>query len=465
MSPETTSLPGSQRATAREFLVVIFRRRWIILGLFAATLGTVLTVALGTPRTYISSGQVLVRRGEQKSIMLPTFQVTNEWEIDLGSEVETARSGFVVQLAQQILDRERGGRPVLKLAAARVSAAVAGKTNVLAIGYTDEDPRVAERGCDALLRAFVEYRQSALLTYPKRFFEEEIAKAGMELDRWMEMRREFSAQTGIVDLTAQRTSLIGLRSSLEQRRSEASAGLEEAKAQYRLMGQLRQNPDVDIPSLLQSFPDNTITDIKGAVTKQQSRLTELRERYRDDSPEVVNARVTLDSLRAMLQREANARYAIAQSRVSVARAKLDVVDGELASANSRLATMGSLEARSADIDHQVSDWKIRYTDLTRSASQALVTENTSPSISVILLDPASPAKPENATDYVRLGLAPAFSLVVGVGLAFFVDGLDQTVHTTGHAEEETRLPVLAAVSERRRRRGHDADAPLREDAA
>jgi len=222
---------------------------------------------------------------------------------------------------------------------------------------------------------------------------------------------------------------------------------------------------VDIPSLLQSFPDNTITDIKGAVTKQQSRLTELRERYRDDSPEVVNARVTLDSLRAMLQREANARYAIAQSRVSVARAKLDVVDGELASANSRLATMGSLEARSADIDHQVSDWKIRYTDLTRSASQALVTENTSPSISVILLDPASPAKPENATDYVRLGLAPAFSLVVGVGLAFFVDGLDQTVHTTGHAEEETRLPVLAAVSERRRRRGHDADAPLREDAA
>ena len=56
-----------------------------------------------------------------------------------------------------------------------------------------------------------------------------------------------------------------------------------------------------------------------------------------------------------------------------------------------------------------------------------------------------------------------FQAVVGVGLAFFVDGLDLTVHTTGHAEEETRLPVLAAVGERRRRRGA---APGRdEDAA
>jgi capsular polysaccharide biosynthesis protein len=57
---------------------------------------------------------------------------------------------------------------------------------------------------------------------------------------------------------------------------------------------------------------------------------------------------------------------------------------------------------------------------------------------------------QNKLDYVRLGLAPAFSLVVGVGLAFFIDGLDLTVHTSGQAEEEVRVPVLAAITERRR---------------
>ena len=127
--------------------------------------------------------------------------------------------------------------------------------------------------------------------------------------------------------------------------------------------------------------------------------------------------------------------------------------------------MGSLEAQSADIDNQITSWKTRYTDLTRSSSQALVNENTSPMISVLLLNPAGPARPQNARDYVRLGLAPAFSLVVGVGLAFFVDGLDLTVHTAGHAEEETRLPVLAAVSERKRRRGRPSGPGGEEDAA
>jgi polysaccharide biosynthesis transport protein len=453
---------GAQRATAREFLTVIFRRRWIILGLFAATLGTVLFLSLSTPLTYVSLGQVLIRRGEQKSVMQPLFQVTNEWEIDLGSEVHTAKSWTVLQFAQRILDRERGTRPALPLREAGVVVEVTGKTNVLAIGYVDRDPRVAERACDALLRAYVEYRQSVVLSYPRRFFDDEIGKAGAELERWQEKRTDFSRTTGIVDLPTQRTNLILLRSGLEQRRAESVSAVEEAKAQHRLMLRLRQDPNVDLPNLLQLASDGTIELAKRAVMEQQNRMNRLRERYRDDSPEMTNAQVTLDSLRAMLQREVDARYAISQSRVEVAQAKLDAVDREIADVSARLARMGSLETESADIDNQISTWKTRYTDLARSSSQALVNENTSPTISVLLLDPASAARPQNSRDYVRLGLAPAFSLVVGVGLAFFVDGLDQTVHTPGHAEEEVRLPVLAAISERRRRGGRPGPE---EDAA
>ena len=47
MTPEIApASASSQRATAREFFAVVFRRRWIILGLFGVTLGTVLIVAV-----------------------------------------------------------------------------------------------------------------------------------------------------------------------------------------------------------------------------------------------------------------------------------------------------------------------------------------------------------------------------------------------------------------------------------
>jgi capsular polysaccharide biosynthesis protein len=102
------------------------------------------------------------------------------------------------------------------------------------------------------------------------------------------------------------------------------------------------------------------------------------------------------------------------------------------------------------MDNQIATWKQRHTDLARNSDQARVNENTVPLISVFMLNPASPARQQNTQDYVRLGLAPAFSLVVGIGLAFFIDGLDLTIRTSPQAEEEVRLPVLAAIRERKR---------------
>lgn len=452
MSPELVpASSSSQRATAREFFAVVFRRRWIILGLFAATLGTVLVVTLSTPRYFVSSGQVLVRRGEQQSAMNPVRQVANEWEIELGSEIQTAKSWPVLQRAQKILDEERHGQPAVELDDHRVGVEVTGKSNVLVLAYRDRDPQKAERVCDAFLRAYIEYRQGAQLSYPRRFFDREIKQATDELRRWTELRREFSNQTGMVDLSEQRRSLITLRGGLEQLRASYAGELAEASAQYRIMGELKENPNVDQPSLLQpSTVDGTIDLVKKQVVEQQGRIARLLEQYRGDSPEVLNAQSTLDALRAMLQQEAESRYVIARSRMQVARAKVEGMDRDLGALDAKLAKLPDFEARMGEMDNQINTWKVRYADLARSSDQARVNENTVPLISVYLLNPASSARSQNTLDYVRLGLAPAFSLVVGVGLAFFVDGLDLTVRTSGQAEEEVRLPVLAAIRERKR---------------
>ena len=452
MTPEIVPAPtSSERATAREFFAVVFRRRWIIIGLFLVTLATVLLVALSTPTKYVSSGQVLVRRGEQQSTMTPVRQISNDWEIELGSEIQTAQSWPVLQRAQKFLDEERRGQPTVKMEKLDVIVTVTGKSNVLAIACRDRDPRVAERGCDALLRAYIDYRERSELNYPRGFFDGELKQAATEVERWTAKRREFANQTGIVDLSAQRLNLIQLRGVLEQRQMEATTLLVEAKSLYRLMGQLKQSPGIDMPSLVQPIMnDGGIALVKERVVQQESYIAKLRERYRDDSSVLTNAQATLDTLRLLLQREVETRYAISRSNVEVQQAKLDVVNRDLAAVDAQLAPMGDLEARSAEIDNQSAIWHLRYTEFAKSSDQARVNQNTMKRISVFLLNPASPARPENTRDYVRLGLAPAFSLVVGVGLAFFIDGLDLTVRTSPQAEEEVRLPVLAAIRERKR---------------
>src|SRR5215813_11797872 len=87
----------NRQATAREFLAVLFRRKWIILGLFLITTATVITVALTTPITYMSSGRILIKRGERQSALRADRQVFSDWEQDLGSEMQIMKSTPVVK--------------------------------------------------------------------------------------------------------------------------------------------------------------------------------------------------------------------------------------------------------------------------------------------------------------------------------------------------------------------------------
>uniref|UniRef100_A0A832MK29 Polysaccharide chain length determinant N-terminal domain-containing protein n=1 Tax=Eiseniibacteriota bacterium TaxID=2212470 RepID=A0A832MK29_UNCEI len=445
--------PASRQATAREFLAIVFRRRWVILGLFAATTLTVVALTLQQKAEYMSVGRVLVKRGEQESMLTPTRRVVGQWEEDLGSEVQLVKSHPVLERARELLRAEAGpGRPATPVDGARVDAEVVGKSTVLAIAYVDPDSATARRVCDAVIRAYLEFRQRDLsLTYPRAFFEEEIARVQGELDRWVEARRQFSNSEELVNVVEQQRALIGHLAGLEIRRSEAAADLAEARSLQQQLERLSADPNIDLPTFSQLYSnESALVDLKRRVTEQEAIVAQRRERYRDESPEVANALATLESLRAMLRREVEARIKISGSKVATLEARVAVFDREIAATRAELERMPDRETRIANMDRRISLLRDRLEQIVEKSDQARVVERTSMSNSLYLLAPAGAAVPTRTRDYVRLALAPAFSLVVGIGLAFFLDGLDLTVRTAGHAEEAADLPVLAAVNERRR---------------
>jgi uncharacterized protein involved in exopolysaccharide biosynthesis len=454
VSPSTSiATPGVRQATAREFLAVVFRRRWIILGLFAATTATVLAVTLSRKAEYISSGRVLVKRGEQESVMTPTRRLMGAWEEDLGSEVQLVKSQPVVAEANRLLRAEAAaGEAAPSLNGGQIDVEVMGKSTVLAIGYVDGDSSTARRACDALIRAYLRFRQRDLsLAYPKAFFDEEIGRVQGELEHWVEMRRQFTNREEVVDLTEQRRMMINRLASLETTRSSIEADLAESRSVHRQLESMLAGSATEPPSFIQfDSNDHPLTEMKKRVLEQETRVASLRERFRDESPEVVSALATLATVRAMLEREMDARLELAAAKVQTQAARLAVYDRDIAELRAELELMPDRETRLSNMDRRITLLRKRLEDMTEKSDQALVNERTSLSSSVFLVAPAGAAVPTRTLDLVRLLLAPAFSLVVGIGLAFFIDGLDLTVRTPGHAEETVELPVLAAINERRR---------------
>lgn len=453
---DTPTPTGGRQATLREFVAVLFRRRALVLGLFAVVTVTVVALTLTAPVTYTSSGRVLVYRGERTSALTANRMFYGEWESELGSEVARAKSAAVVERTREVLKQRAAaaGRPVPKLDPTAVDVEVMGRSDVLGIAYTDRDPNVAHDMCDALITAYLDVRQTTTLGRPESFFEAEMQNLDAEITRRMREREEIGTSSGVTSSIEQSRTWSNQLAMMEQKRAEAAADLAEANGTLDAMLRLQQNPDVDAASAELTRDKQTSLDVlKTRIVDQQGRIASLRERYRDDAPEVQNAVSTLATLQALLRKEIESGIEVARQRIGLQKSRVDALDHDIADLHSRMDIIPHNQRRVDEIEAELKTLRMRYDDYAKARDMARINSNTSQALNVVLLNPAGPGLAGNSRDWVRLALAPAFSLVVGIGLAFFIDGLDLTVRTSAQAEEYLEAPVLASLSERRRRRG------------
>jgi uncharacterized protein involved in exopolysaccharide biosynthesis len=450
--------PQKQNVGARDFLAVLFRRRWVIGSIFAITTLTVLAINLSQPLFYESTGRVIIKRGVKDSMLQPYTRMMS-WEEELASEVETVKSGKVVARAQEMVNQSRGaaGKPSVNIDPRRVDAKVVGESNVVAMSYQDRDAATAVEVTDALLQSYMEYRRNEYtLQYPKEFFESEIARVAAELDAWTRRREAYLSSTGTTDLkteavnnsnfvTTQKNELADLERAIAQRRS-ALAAMKEY---------LSGGGDVDkLPFLanVNSGNDNAITELKRKLVDAKVRFRSMEQVYVPQSRELTQEREQITNLESLLAAELRSRVSVAENELHALEAQRTRTHEFMGETNSRMSSYPAREARLSEIETKILALQKNYADLTEASARAKISKATSPDWTVDLLNPAGKPYPKNQRDYVRLALAPIFSLIVGLGLAFFLDGIDATLKSPREAEEALELPVLASLTEQKRRR-------------
>jgi uncharacterized protein involved in exopolysaccharide biosynthesis len=448
--------PGA-RGGSRDFLAVIFRRRWIIAAIFVVTTLTVVAINLTQPVFFESTGKVIVKRGVRDNLIQPGVRVLT-WEEELASEVEVVKSGAVLDRAQKIVDDERAAahRPTLRIDGSKVGATVVGESNVLAMSYQSRNPAAAREVTDALIQGYMAYRTSAYtLQYPTEFFDSEVAKVTHELEEWTGKREVFMRSTGTVNLDVQ-----GMQDADFVRNQNLElARLDQELAQKRSALQSMKGFDVssdvgNVPFLADGTGagDFMVNDVRRHLSEGRVRLKEMESIYVPASPELVQQKATVENLERELKMQVANRIAVAQAELDNLAARRDQVVRSLSEGQSRLATYPERTARMSEFNTHIEALQKQYDALSQSSGEAKISKATSQDLTVTLLTPASRPYAKNQRDYVRLALAPVFSLIIGLGLAFFIDGLDATLKNPREAEEALDLPVLATLTEHKRRR-------------
>jgi succinoglycan biosynthesis transport protein ExoP len=449
---QETTTPNKGHGGARDFLAVLFRRRWIIGSVFAVTTLTVLAINLSQPLFYESTGKVILKRGMRDNLMQPGMR-TMTWEEELASEVETVESGAVVAEAQEMLDQRRKaeGKPRIQIALDRVEASVQGESNVIAMSYQDRSPEVALEVTDVLIAAYMNYRKNVYtLQYPREFFETEVARVSSELQEWTGKKEAYMASTGTVNLQADGVTDKQFLSQQETDLANVEKELAQKRETVREMRAVQSSSNSE--GAVSSINDGVISALKQDLAQARVRYREMETIYVPTSQELVQMKSKVDEMEAQLATEVNNRIRLAEVDLRALEAKAALIRQSVATGRGRLATYPQRTARMSEIELRIAALTKNYEDLTRAAAQAKISKATSPDWTVDLLTPAGKPYAKNQRDYVRLALAPIFSLIVGLGLAFFIDGLDATLKSPRETEEALDLPVLASLTEHKERR-------------
>jgi len=437
-----------KESTLKDFIEVVFRRKWLIIGIVVFATVTVLYLNMKEPAVYESISTILLKRSQPASVFA-TYSRSLPWEEDVASQIELAKSQMILDKAQENLpeylpDDYKGPRRIRPNA---VSSGVVSTSNVIWIKYTSRDPILCESAVEAITSTFRDY-YSRVRTPPEMedFFSRELKMINEEVEYWRERKDNLEQKWGLVDLELQRQRIINRmenyvaeRDNLTREKNNLEGILEKLKkardrkalSDMYILYNDHLGPRARVSSL-DRMNDN--------YDELKIREIELASMYTDRNKELIEVREKLDEVRGMLMDEFN-------SIITVKSMELEVMEEEKKMMNGLIRDLELKSSHGSEIERinsALSRLKESYDEVTNKQLDARVSMASNPEWKVTVLTSATPASRQRTKDYVRIALGPLFSILFAVGFAFFIDNLDHSIKNVSEAEEALDMTVLAS---------------------
>ena len=330
----------------------------------------------------------------------------------------------------------------------RLSVSPVRKTKLVNLSFESPDPQFAALVANTVGEEYINSYLDAkieLTTRASVWLNQRLGELKTTLDASEDRLIAFQQANGLVDvegsvgrLTEQQLLLV--TAELAQARSDLSA----SENLYREVQAL--NGDAELLGSMPAFQaDPLIQRVKIDQGQAQRTLDELRNRYGERHPRVVDAQSQLDTLNATL--EGNVRRVVAslandrqlaQQRVASIEAKLNVGKTEIQAIGTKKFELDALQ-REVDTNRAIYD---TFFNRITEAKSADGLEAANARISDYALPPVGPFKPKKQ---LIIALAALGSLILSMLMAFLYEQMDETIKGTNDVEGRLGIKLLGIL--------------------
>jgi succinoglycan biosynthesis transport protein ExoP len=451
-------IEAKRESTVKDFLEVLFRRKWIVIGIVGVATAVVIIMTLKQPAVYESTAKVLIKRGEMQGVFDRNVRVLN-WEEEIASQIEMVKSQTVASRAQAMVSQfyPKGYATDRKIVLDRINSGVVSTSNVIWVTYTSGDPVFCEAAINAIVNAYREYYTNTR-TPPEMddFFSQEIDRLQEELEYWREHKEKVLRDGNIVDIEDQRRNLLERISNYE---TELDDIVRQRKEKEAVIAQLDSLLGADLEDLAAVASDLTDSQLEVDLMKDlriklqllMMKESELGGRYTDKNMEIQRIRKQIEDMRQMVLSEIRTQIILNRSKLAIIVQREEMLRGLLAKLEIDRSRYPAKEIELDRIDLAIDKLGKMYENVITQQMEAKISRASNPEWTVTILNPASPAYRKKTRDYVRMALGPAFSLIIALGLAFFIDSLDHSIKNINEAEENLGISVLGSFPETNRK--------------
>ncbi|MCC6869676.1 MAG: polysaccharide biosynthesis tyrosine autokinase [Burkholderiales bacterium] len=307
--------------------------------------------------------------------------------------------------------------------------------------FDSPDRKLAAEALNALAQNFIALsleRRFDASSYAKAFLEEKLAQTKAKLEESERALVAFQREQQIINIDDKQNVLAQTLGAYNAAAAKVGEDRVHAEALYR---EFRDNP----ASSPQMLDNKAMSALREQRTKLQVEYQDLLRIYKPAFPKMQQLAAAIAEVDKKIAEETDiarrsieGSYNVAVQQETAIKAKLDQAKKDMLDLQGRSIRFGILK-REVDTNRSLYDGLLQR--LKEVGVEAGVGTN-----NVTIVDPAivspAPFKP-NLTR--NLQLAVALGLLLGIGLAFFLEYLDDTMQRPDDMERIARLPVLGVI--------------------
>ena len=449
----TEEEPEEHRMALSQYVWIVKRHRWKILGFVAASVAATWLISARLTPIYESTATVDVDRQTPPGVVgdEAARSALNDADQFLATQIKLVESDSVLRPVDRRFELRRHEHQTLSASARAQEAPVTLKrlrvtrppnTYLIEISYRSEDPQLSADAANAIAESYLEdiynirIRSSASLS---AFMERQMEELKAKMERSSKALAAFERDLNVIN-PEEKTNILASR--LLQLNTDYTTAQAERLKQEAAYDAVRAG---SLEAALAAPQGEALRKLADDRNQARERLAEVKSFYGANHPEYRKAQAKLNEVESDFEQARQGLIGRVESEFNQAQQREDMSRQAVAEAKEEFDRVNARSFEYQSVKREADADKTLYDELTRKIKEAGINAGFQNS-AVRIADPARASLLPVSPDIpLNLLLALLFSAVLALGGAVASDLLDKTVRDPEQVARTLRTEVIGSL--------------------